>query len=106
VNVTGCPNTDGLGDDATAVAVAGAVIHNFAWHRRWTWRDRAHDRVVTAFVRFALANGAVSLAGNIMAMALLVGFAMVQWGIGSRLNSPTGSDGFWTDQTTKSGKSG
>ena len=31
------------------------------------------------------------------AAALVVGFAMVQWGVGSRLNSPTGSDGFWTD---------
>jgi putative flippase GtrA len=58
---------------ATAVAVVSAVIHNFAWHRRWTWRDRPDDRVSKAFVRFALANGAVSLVGNIMAMALLVG---------------------------------
>jgi putative flippase GtrA len=58
---------------ATAVAVVSAVIHNFAWHRRWTWRDRPDHRVSKAFVRFALANGAVSLAGNIMAMTLLVG---------------------------------
>jgi putative flippase GtrA len=58
---------------ATGIAVAGAVIHNFAWHRRWTWRDRSDDRVATAFAKFALANGAVSLAGNVMAMAVLVG---------------------------------
>jgi putative flippase GtrA len=58
---------------ATAVAVSAAVIHNFAWHRRWTWRDRADDGVLAAFAKFALANGAVSFAGNIVAMALLVG---------------------------------
>jgi len=58
---------------ATALGVASAVVHNFAWHRRWTWRDRPDDRVLMAFARFALANGAVSLVGNVMAMALLVG---------------------------------
>ena len=25
---------------ATAIAVEAAVLHNFAWHQRWTWRDR------------------------------------------------------------------
>ena len=58
---------------ATGLAVASAVVHNFAWHRRWTWRDRPDDRLLAAFARFALANGLVSLAGNVVAMALLVG---------------------------------
>lgn len=31
------------------------------------------------------------------AMALLLGFAMVQWGFGSRLNVGEGRGGFWTD---------
>jgi hypothetical protein len=31
------------------------------------------------------------------AVALLVGFAMVQWGLGSHLNVVQGSGGFWTD---------
>jgi ion channel len=31
------------------------------------------------------------------AMALLVGFAMVQWGLGSHLNVAQGPGGFWTD---------
>ncbi len=31
------------------------------------------------------------------AVALLVGFAMVQWGLGSHLNVAQGSGGFWTD---------
>ena len=49
---------------ATAIAVAVAVIHNFAWHRLWTWRDRgAHG--LDAFLAFAAANGLVSLVGNV-----------------------------------------
>jgi hypothetical protein len=31
------------------------------------------------------------------AVALMAGFAMVQWGLGSRLNVPQGTAGFWTD---------
>ena len=31
------------------------------------------------------------------AVALMVGFAMVQWGLGSRLNVPQGTRGFWSD---------
>jgi putative flippase GtrA len=49
---------------ATAIAVAVAVVHNFAWHRLWTWRDRgAHG--LDAFIAFAAANGLVSLVGNV-----------------------------------------
>ena len=25
---------------ATAIAVEAAVLHNFAWHEHWTWRER------------------------------------------------------------------
>ena len=25
---------------ATALAVELTILHNFAWHERWTWRDR------------------------------------------------------------------
>lgn len=59
----------------TAVAVAAAVIHNFAWHWHWTWPDSRHGprSLVDHFVRFALANGVVSLAGNIVLMLMLVG---------------------------------
>lgn len=56
---------------ATTAAVASAVVHNFIWHRWWTWRDRGGGLVVT-FVRFAAGNGAVSLAGNLGVMATLV----------------------------------
>jgi putative flippase GtrA len=59
---------------ATVVAVLAAVAHNFVWHWRWTWADRAIPLrgVPAALARFVAANGAVSLAGNVVVMALLV----------------------------------
>jgi putative flippase GtrA len=69
---------DVLGVDylvATFAAVLSAVTHNFLWHWRWTWADRAlpMSRLPGAFVRFATANGLVSMAGNLAIMAALVG---------------------------------
>ncbi len=61
---------------ATVLAVSTAIVHNFVWHLRWTWRDRAGslgaDR---AFARFVMLNGAVSLVGNVAVMAALTGVA-------------------------------
>lgn len=56
---------------ATALAVEAAVIHNFLWHRRWTWRE-LDVPAAAAFVRFQLTNGLVSLAGNVVIVALLL----------------------------------
>jgi putative flippase GtrA len=60
---------------ATAAGVAAAVVHNFGWHLRWTWRDRmgAERSRRLAFAKFAGANGAVSLVGSVMLMPLLAG---------------------------------
>jgi putative flippase GtrA len=61
---------------ATAVAVETAVLHNFMWHQRWTWRDRpSRSGVDTAFrlARFHALNGMVSMLGNLLVMAVLVG---------------------------------
>src|SRR3954463_13929751 len=58
---------------ATAVAVEAAVLHNFVWHQRWTWRDRPGDGVSILLLRFHLSNGLGSLAGNAVLMTLLVG---------------------------------
>jgi putative flippase GtrA len=64
---------------ATALAVEAAVLHNFLWHERWTWRDRpasGRERL-GRLGRFHLLNGLVSLVGNLAIMRLLVGtFAM------------------------------
>src|ERR1041385_7240671 len=61
---------------ATAAAVTLALLHNFVWHRLWTWRDRRSGGMAT-FVRFVVANGVVSVAGNLCVMIVLVGGADV-----------------------------
>ena len=59
---------------ATPLAVTGAVLHNFLWHRFWTWRDRANaTSLPRTFAAFVLSNGLVSLVGNQIMMAILVG---------------------------------
>jgi putative flippase GtrA len=61
---------------ATALAVETAVIHNFLWHERFTWKDRpsAHRlQSLTRFAKFNATNGAVSIAGNLLIMRALVG---------------------------------
>ena len=57
---------------ATAFAVATAIGHNFAWHRRLTWRDRSGPWAAQ-LLRFAGLNGAVSLAGNVLVTIALHG---------------------------------
>ncbi len=52
---------------AMPVAVELAILHNFLWHDRLTWRDRGVTSVRNRAVRlwrFHIANGLVSLAGN------------------------------------------
>lgn len=61
---------------ATGLAVETAVIHNFLWHERFTWRDRpsAHAREsLGRFIKFNATNGAVSILGNLLIMRALVG---------------------------------
>jgi putative flippase GtrA len=60
---------------ATLAAVELAVVHNFCWHARWTWSDRAKGATLRRFVAFNASNGAASLLGNAALMTLLVGVA-------------------------------
>lgn len=86
---------------ATAIAVEAAVIHNFLWHEQFTWVDRIKiDRVgidrgnfarlkpapvsswrgsVRRLVRFHIANGAISLLGNLVLMRMLAGYGRVNY---------------------------
>ena len=57
---------------ATALAVEIAVLHNFIWHDRWTWKERAGSSSAR-LVRFNLSAGAVSIAANLLFMRLLAG---------------------------------
>jgi putative flippase GtrA len=86
---------------ATALAVEAAVLHNFIWHERWTWRDRIRAAETslpaptdertgvslrrarleagarargTRLLRFHVANGATSVAGNLLVTAVGVEF--------------------------------
>jgi len=58
---------------ATAAAVELALLHNFVWHERWTWKDRGPGGRGGRLVRFHLANGLVSIVVNLALMRLLVG---------------------------------
>jgi putative flippase GtrA len=67
----------GVGVDpvlATGAGVSAAVVHNFGWHVRWTWRDRIGPGVsrLAAFARFAGANGVVSVVGSMLLMPVLM----------------------------------
>jgi len=71
--LTHCANVGYL--VATVVAVESAVVHNFLWHERWTWADRiTGDRsFLSRFIAFHLANGVLSLGGNLILMRFFVG---------------------------------
>jgi putative flippase GtrA len=59
---------------ATALAVETAVLHNFVWHERWTWKGRIGKKgVLLRLARFNLTTGAMSIGSNLILMRLLVG---------------------------------
>ena len=63
---------------ATALAVEAAVLHNFVWHERFTWADRAsvtRRQAVVRLLHFNFTTGAISIFGNLLLMRLLVGQA-------------------------------
>jgi len=60
---------------ATALAVEAAILHNFAWHSRWTWRDRPRRAGAQAWTRFVKFNGLSALSsivGNVLFTGILV----------------------------------
>jgi len=81
----GALTTLALAGVPTAIATAGAIeiaiLHNFLWHERWTWPDRAKGRGAgergararfTCFLRFNGAAALVSLVGNVALTVWLV----------------------------------
>ncbi|MFZ0304128.1 MAG: GtrA family protein [Terracidiphilus sp.] len=61
---------------STAAAIEITLLHNFAWHVRYTWRDRRDDSAwIVRLLRFHLSNGLVSFIGNVALMRVLVGHA-------------------------------
>jgi putative flippase GtrA len=67
---------------ATGLAVETAIVHNFIWHRGWTWADRKGRgrsgpaaEALRVLLRFNLTTGLVSLLGNMLLMHWLVDVA-------------------------------
>jgi putative flippase GtrA len=58
---------------ATVFAVESALLHNFVWHRKWTWADRAGSSCARMLARFNLTTGAVCIIGNLIFMSIFVG---------------------------------
>jgi len=58
---------------STAAAVECAVLHNFAWHERWTWAHRELERrgIFVRLLKFNISNGLISIVGNLVLMELL-----------------------------------
>ena len=54
---------------ATAVAVEAAVLQNYYWHTRWTWKGREGS-----LWRFHLANGLISMISNLVWMRIFTGW--------------------------------
>ncbi len=73
---------------ATALAVEISVLHNFVWHERYTWLDRAlvgwRGRL-RSLAAFHLTNGLVSIVGNVLLMRLFVGKLRIPYFVGNIL---------------------
>ena len=58
---------------ATVLAVEAAVLHNFVWHERWTWRvPKGAGSRLTRAVRFHSTTAVLSILGNVVLMSLFV----------------------------------
>jgi putative flippase GtrA len=56
---------------ATGLAVELALLHNYAWHRKWTWSSEPYAPY--RWLRFHIANGLISFISNLLWMRLLGG---------------------------------
>jgi putative flippase GtrA len=59
---------------STLSAVEGAVLHNFIWHERWTWRDAVGlEGRMKRCIAFHVANGLISIVGHVAIGGMLAG---------------------------------
>lgn len=61
---------------ATVIGVEAAILHNFLWHERWTWRERSLSDPAAwpmRLLKFQITNGIFSVLGNLLLMGWLVG---------------------------------
>jgi putative flippase GtrA len=74
---------------ATACAVEAAVIHNYLWHERFTWADRASGSSWTRFLKFNFSTGLFSIVGSVLVMKGLVGGAHLNYFVANILTIAT-----------------
>jgi len=74
---------------ATALGVEAAVIHNYVWHERFTWADRAGGNSWARFAKFNCTTGLFSIFGNLLMMRVLVGGAHVNYFVANVLTIAT-----------------
>jgi len=53
---------------ATVLAIEAALLHNYVWHRRWTWAGQGGS-----LWRFHLSNGIISFVSNLLLMRWFAG---------------------------------
>lgn len=68
---------------ATMLAVEAAVVHNYVWHEKFTWLDRATGSSLMRFAKFNLTAGLFSILGNVLLMHILVGRAGMNYFLGN-----------------------
>ena len=70
---------------ATVLAVETAILHNFVWHERWTWRDRrsGRSRAWTRLAWFNLLTGTLSISANVVFTTLYVSTFGVHYALGN-----------------------
>ena len=78
---------------ATVLAVETAILHNFVWHERWTWRDRTSGALGpwTRLAWFNLVTGALSIAVNVVFTALYATAFGVHYVVANLMAIATGS---------------
>lgn len=62
---------------ATVLAIEAAVVHNFIWHQKWTWKDRPVNTLKGLWQRLAkfhFSNGLTSMLGNLVLMKGMVDY--------------------------------
>lgn len=60
---------------STIVAVQCALIHNFFWHQRWTWKSNlpaTRRESLRRFIKFNSSSGSISILGNLGFTSLIV----------------------------------
>ena len=73
---------------ATGIAVETAVLLNFVWHERWTWKHRSlsRDTLFQRLFRFNITSGTFSIVGNVVLMRVFVGIAHFHFFISNLLS--------------------